>query len=106
MKASFPVKLQAQLSLQSTPPKHGKAAQDLPPKDNSPTIDKKRKKCVQQVIGTYLYYGCAVDKTILCSLSEIAGQQGSPIEKSMKQVDQFLNYMATHPEAFTIMQVT
>ena len=40
-----------------------------------------------------------MDTTILCSLSEIAGQQSKPTEKTKKQVKQFLDYMVTHPDA-------
>ena len=77
----------------------GKAAQDLPPADESPPLDEKGKKRVQQVVGSFLYYGRAVDLTILMALSEIAGQQANPTEKTMERVDQFLDYMHTHPDA-------
>ena len=49
----------------------GKAAQDLPPEDSSKTLDKKGKKRVQQVVGSFLYYGRAVDLTILMGLTGI-----------------------------------
>ncbi len=38
------------------PPKYGKAAQDLPPKDDSPLLDEKGKKRIQQEVGSFLYY--------------------------------------------------
>ena len=52
----------------------GRAAQELPPEDESAPLDEKGKKRVQQVVGSFLYYGRAVDMTILMALSEIAGQ--------------------------------
>ena len=76
----------------------GRAAQELPPKDKSAPLDKKGKKCVQQVIGSFLYYSRAVDMTILMALSEIAGQQASPTEKTTKRVNKFLDYMASNPD--------
>ena len=36
---------------------------------------------------------------MLVTLSAIAAEQGSPTENTLKRVDQFLDYAATHPEA-------
>ena len=33
------------------------------------------------------------------ALSKIAGQQAKPIKKTMEEVNQFLDYMASHPDA-------
>ena len=71
----------------------------FPPPDTSKPLDEKGKKRVQQVVGIFLYYGRAVDSTILCALSEIASQQTAPTEKTMERVNTFLDYMATHPDA-------
>jgi len=57
------------------------------------------KKRVQQIVGSFLYYAWAVDPTILMALSEISSQQSAPTENTMKWVNQFLNYMWTHPDA-------
>ena len=81
------------------PVRYGKAAQDLPPEDTSDPLDEKEKKRVQQVVGSFLYYGRAVDVTILVALSEIAGQQSKPTKHTMKRVNKFLDYMATNPDA-------
>jgi hypothetical protein len=40
-----------------------------------------------------------VDPAILMALSEIALQQAAPTEKMMECVNQFLDYMWTHPDA-------
>jgi hypothetical protein len=37
--------------------------------------------------------------TILMALSEIASQQAAPTENTMERVNQFLDYMWTHPDA-------
>ncbi len=57
------------------------------------------KKHIQQVVGSFLYYARAGDPTILMALSDIATQQSVPTENTKKWVDQFLDYMWTHPDA-------
>jgi hypothetical protein len=57
------------------------------------------KKHVQQIVGSFLYYAQTVDHTILMALSEISSQQVAPTENTMKRVNQFLDYMWTHPDA-------
>jgi hypothetical protein len=42
-------------------------------------------------------YARAVNPTILMALSKIATQQAASSENTKKQVDQFLDYMWTHP---------
>jgi len=81
------------------PKTYGKAAQEIPPEDISAPLDEKGKKRIEQIVGSFLYYGRAVDMTIFCALSEIAGQQRNPTKKTMERVNQFLDYMATHPDA-------
>ena len=81
------------------PVRYGKASQNLPPPDDSTPLDEKGKRRVQQVVGSFLYYARAVDVTILTALSEIAGQQSKPTEKTMDRVNHFLDYMATNPDA-------
>jgi hypothetical protein len=49
--------------------------------------------------GSFLYYAWAVNLTILMASSDIATQQATPTENTKKRVDQFLDYMWTHPDA-------
>ena len=79
--------------------KYGKAAQEVSPLDITKELDAPGKKRIQKAVGSFLYYGRAVDLTILAALSAIAGQQSKPTKQTEQQVEQFLNYMATHPEA-------
>jgi hypothetical protein len=81
------------------PIKHGKDNQAPSPLDDSPLLDEAGKKCIKQIVGSFLYYTQAVDLTILMALSEISSQQAAPTENTMKRVNQFLNYMWTHPDA-------
>jgi hypothetical protein len=62
-------------------------------------LSKDKKKYIQQVIGTLLYYGCTVDTTILVALSSLASAQSSPAEDTMKRTGHLLDYVAIHPNA-------
>ena len=83
------------------PRQYGKEAQKPEPPDTSPPLDDSGKKRIQRIVGTYLYYGRAVDRTILNALSNIASHQEKPTEKTKKASNTFLDYMATYPEATT-----
>jgi hypothetical protein len=56
------------------PIKYGKDNQAPSPFDKSPRLNKAQKKCIQQIVGSFLYYARAVDPTILMALLEIALQ--------------------------------
>ena len=60
--------------------------------DESPKVDKARIKYVQQVARMLLYYGRAVDATVLPALSLIASGQAAPTEQTMERVKQVLDY--------------
>jgi hypothetical protein len=81
------------------PIKYGKDNQEALPSDTSPKLDEAGKKRIQQIVGSFLYYAHAVDPTILMALSAIASQQSAPTEQTCDRVNQFLDYMATHPDA-------
>jgi hypothetical protein len=66
--------------------------------DKSPPLDKAQKKHVHQIVSSFLYYAQAVDPTILLALLEIALQQAAPTKNTMNHVNQFLDYMWTHPD--------
>ena len=51
--------------------------------DESEELSKDEKKFVQQVVGTFLYYGRAVDGTMLTALSAIASTQAKPTRLTM-----------------------
>ena len=62
-------------------------------------MDKEEKRFIQQVTGKFLFYGRAVDPTLLTSLNEIASQQSSPTTETMNRVKQFLDYVASQEDA-------
>jgi hypothetical protein len=68
-------------------------------KMSPPPLNKEETKYVQAVAGTLLYYGRAVDSTILTSLSSLATKQAKPTQKTMETVKQLLDYGVTQEEA-------
>ena len=79
-------------------PVYGATVQYAKEEDMSQPLDKNGKKYAQQVIGTFLYYGRAVDGTMLPALSAIASSQAAPTQATMKKIELFLDYAASHPD--------
>ena len=67
--------------------------------DMSQPLSPEEKLYVQQVLGTFLFYGRAIDGTMLTALSAIASDQATPTQETMKKIKLFLDYAATHPDA-------
>ncbi len=63
---------------------YGKDNQAPTPTDESPLLDNAGKKCIQEVVGSFLYYALAVNPTILMALSDIATQQAAPTQNTKK----------------------
>ena len=76
---------------------YGKDNQAPTPGDTSPLLDAAGKQRIQQIAGSFLYYAQAVNPTILMALSAIPAQQNAPTEETLDCVNQFLDYMWTHP---------
>ncbi len=100
-------KIQACLSTQAStlsgyapqPKKFGSEAQCPLPPDTSPHLSNANIKHVQHIIGSILYYACAVDLTVLMPLSTIASKQAKGTQQTMAKSKQLLDYLATHPDA-------
>jgi hypothetical protein len=80
-------------------PTYGATVQYAKLEDTSQRLSPSEKKYIQEVIGTFLYYGRAVDSTMLTALSAIASAQSEPTEETMTRCKQFLDYAATHQDA-------
>ncbi len=80
-------------------PTFGATIQYAKAEDTTQPLSKDDKKYIQQVIGTLLYYGRAVDATILVALSSLASAQSSPTDDTMQRTRHLLDYVATHPDA-------
>jgi hypothetical protein len=78
---------------------YGATVQYAKPEDRSRLLSKEEKKYIQQVIGTFLYYGQAVDSTMLTTLSSIASTQAAPTAETLANIKTFLDYAATHQDA-------
>ena len=81
------------------PKKFGSEAQAPLPTDESPKLDEKGIKRIQQIVGSILYYARAVDMTVLAALSTIAIDQTKATERTMKRCIQLLDYLASNQNA-------
>ena len=61
-----------------TEPTYGATKQYAKEESKTAKLDKKGKRFVQQVCGKFLFYGRAVDSTVLTPISAIASQQAQP----------------------------
>jgi hypothetical protein len=87
-------------------PTYGATAQYTKDVNTTPLLDKKGKKYIQEVIGTFLYYARCVNSTMLTALGSLATQQANPTTNTKKMVHQFLDYAVTHPEAIITYQAS
>eukprot|EP00804_Cyclotella_cryptica_P024278 CCRYP_012561-RA/>CCRYP_012561-RA protein AED:0.25 eAED:0.27 QI:0/0/0/1/1/1/3/0/611 len=81
------------------PIKYGSTIQATLPPDDSPPLNSKQIKHIQQIAGSFLYYSRATDPTIAHALSELATQQAHATENTLQRCKHFLDYMTTHPDA-------
>jgi len=81
------------------PIQNGNKIKYTTPEDDSPLLNEKDKKFIQQVTGVFLYYARAVDATMLPALSAIASDQATPTQNTMANCQQFLDYAATQEES-------
>jgi hypothetical protein len=93
-----PTKLQNQPH-KHTIPTYGAMVQYAKQSDTLTTLSEEDKKYIQQVLGTFLYYGRVVNSTMLTALSSNTSAQAEPTEETMANVKLFLDYAATHQDA-------
>ena len=90
----MPARLPQHQPHKHTLPTYGATLRYSEPENASAPLDKKGKKLVQQVIGTF-----PVDATMLTALSAIASDQATPTENTMDKIRTFLEYASTNKEA-------
>ena len=78
---------------------YGKKPQQATPTDTSEKLKGKEIIDVQSKIGTFLYYGRAVDQTILPALGEISIQQSTPTKNTKCELEMLMDYLHTYPSA-------
>ncbi len=82
-----------------TIPTYSATLQYAKDEDTTKRLTTDDKKYIQQVLGTFLYYGHAVNSIMLTALSSIASAQAEPTEATMANDKHFLDYVATHQNA-------
>ena len=81
------------------PKKYGAAAQEPRPANDSSSAGEAGIKCIQQLVGTILYYTQLVNSTALMALSKMDSEQATATTKTMADTIHFLDYLASHPDA-------
>jgi hypothetical protein len=82
-----------------TVPSYGSKVQLTPPADNSEPLDACGLTRIQQIIGTLLFHGRAIDSTLLVALRTLSTAQSKETAATAQVITQLLNYYATHPNA-------
>jgi hypothetical protein len=68
--------------------------------DTSPLLPPNEIVYIQQAVGLFLYYGRALDSTMLTALNDIGTQQAFPTTKVKAKVQQLLDYANTYKNVF------
>ena len=80
-------------------PAYGRKLQYTPPPDESELLQSKGIQRIQSINGLFLYYGRAVNPTILTALNELATQQVKLTVMTEKKAQMLMDYLATFPNA-------
>ncbi len=95
-KHSRPVKPQLSPHM-CLPIAYGVKTQLTPEHDTSELLGDDRKRCIQEIVGSVLYYARAVDNKLLVALSAIAARQATATIATEQAVHLLLDYVATYP---------
>eukprot|EP00957_Ditylum_brightwellii_P038578 2916407-Ditylum_brightwellii.AAC.1 len=93
-----PIKPQYALHKWNQPKYRQKIQYALPP-DASDSLDKKATHEIQAIVGTFMYYGRAIDSTILPTLNKISANQAKPTINMAMQSTMLMDYLASYPYA-------
>ena len=69
--------------------KYGQKMQYTEEEDTSPPLTAANKKLVQEVLGVFLYYGRAIDITMITALGTLATQKSAPTETTLRNFHNF-----------------
>lgn len=61
--------------------------------DTSPLLSPTQTTFIQSVTGSHLYYGHAIDYTILPALNEIASEQASSTQQKQQKAQRLMDYV-------------
>ena len=88
------------IPMQPKPRVYGKDAQLTDPVDTSPIASENDKKRIEKVVGSFQYYGCAVNSTTLHTFISIAELQSKPTKKKFtKQIISLITWQHSHPQS-------
>jgi len=82
-----------------TTPSYGSKVQLTQPADDSEPLDAGGLTRIQRIIGTLLFYGRAINSTLLVALGTLSAAQSKGTATTAQAITQLLNYCATHPDA-------
>ena len=74
--------------------------QFVPDPDTSAQLDPRMTTRVQSIVGSLLYYGRAVDYTILPALNTFSAHQSCPTQITLARCYHLLDFIASHPNTF------
>ena len=77
----------------------GAKVQYATPIGDSPILSDELLKYIHQVFGIFLYYGIAINNTILVGLSDIDAKQSVATAITTARVDHLLDYLASNPKS-------
>ena len=81
------------------PPRYGKYQQEIHPDAPSMPLTPAEKLELQEVVGVFLFYARAVDPTMLTAINKIGSRQAKPTSLIKKEIERFLQYASSHPDA-------
>ena len=82
-----------------TVPQYGQITQYEKGPDNTPSLDEKGTKYLQEKVGSIMYYSQKIYPTMLPDLNEISAIQVKPTLNTKLAIDMLLNYSYIYPNA-------
>ena len=81
------------------PPRYGKYQQEIHPDAPSVPLTAAEKLELQEIVGVFLFYARAVDPTMITAINKIGSRQAKPTSLIKKEIERFLQYASSHPDA-------
>jgi hypothetical protein len=85
---------------------YGAKSHITPDPDSLELLNASRKCCMQEIVGSLLYYARAVDNKLPVALSTIVACQAKATIATEQAVDLLLNYVATYPSDGIVYQAS
>jgi hypothetical protein len=83
----------------AAPIEYGAKVQAPVPADNTTLLSDEQIKHIQDVVGSFIWYGRACDPTLAAALSAIGSRQAKATKSVQQAAHHLLDYLATHPNA-------